>query len=250
MTVDTPKNPPEKPNRDEDWMEILKRTGSDSAMNELVLRYKDRIFSFLVKMLENSRSIRKSQASFVAGELTNEVFERVFKYRHTWNRTGTFNETGAFNGWILKIARNSALTFLMQEEKRLRALLASRSVDSSVDNHSTRTTKMSMEIDEDREKAEAWLNEKYAQVDKDCKALPREVQKKMVYLRIKRRLRLDDIAREMGFSLSYVEKQLREVKRIWKKTKCISYKYLVDIRKFTRPKNRTVKRRTQITRRP
>jgi RNA polymerase sigma-70 factor (ECF subfamily) len=73
---------------------LLVKAGDDAAYEYLVLKFRRPILGFLYRMAHNSA---------VAEELTQEVFLRVYRSRHTYNADAKFTT------WLYRIASNLAV---------------------------------------------------------------------------------------------------------------------------------------------
>ncbi len=89
----------EKP--DEYFMNRVKN-GDLAAMAELFERYHVRIYNFMLKL-----TFDKS----VSQDLTQNLFYRIIKYRHT------FNSEHSFKSWIFRMARNIHIDYCKQQQK-------------------------------------------------------------------------------------------------------------------------------------
>ena len=65
------------------------------AYSELVLKYKDRIFAFLLKM-----TLSKEDAEELLQEVFINVYKQLYRYDSNWS----------FSTWIYKIAANAFIT--------------------------------------------------------------------------------------------------------------------------------------------
>lgn len=89
----------EKP--DEYFMNRVKN-GDLAAMAELFERYHVRIYNFMLKL-----TFDKS----VSQDLTQNLFYRIIKYRHT------YNSDHSFKSWIFRMARNIHIDYCRQQQK-------------------------------------------------------------------------------------------------------------------------------------
>lgn len=81
--------------------------GNVSAYDELVLKYKERLYGVIYNMTSNHDD---------TNDLLMETFDKA--YRHL----GSFKEESAFYTWIYKIAFNQTLNFLKKRKKRQKDL--------------------------------------------------------------------------------------------------------------------------------
>lgn len=76
--------------------------GSEAAFNQLVNRYKNRLFNFVLRMVRTREE---------AEDLVQETFLRVFQHKNN------FNPAYSFSTWIFTIALNLARNFLRRGRK-------------------------------------------------------------------------------------------------------------------------------------
>lgn len=82
--------------------------GSESAFQQLVARYQDRLFGLLGRLVRDR---------FAVEDLAQEVFIKVFRKLHT------FNQDSAFYTWMYRIAVNAATDHLERMGRRRLALV-------------------------------------------------------------------------------------------------------------------------------
>ena len=87
--------------------------GSESAFQQLIERYKDRLFGLLGRLVRDR---------FAVEDLAQEVFVKVFRKLHT------FNQDSAFYTWMYRIAVNAATDHLERMGRRRLALVEDASV--------------------------------------------------------------------------------------------------------------------------
>src|SRR5689334_23453104 len=88
--------------RDQDALDMQRlAAGKDSALNELMARYSQRLFHFLVRELQNESE---------AADLAEETFVRVYQSRQR------FDPSRKFSTWLYAIALN-----LVRDRLRWRA---------------------------------------------------------------------------------------------------------------------------------
>ena len=88
------------------------RQGDLKAMERLIVRYQDRIFNVIMKIVGNSDD---------AAELTQETFVKVIE------KINTFKSQSSFYTWLFRVAVNTTLNFC-----RKRFKVSTRSLDSIV----------------------------------------------------------------------------------------------------------------------
>lgn len=85
----------------------LVRTGDDELFNELVGRFKDRVFRLAASVLGPGREAE-------AEDVTQEVFLVVYR------RIGTFRHDSKFSTWLYRLTRNRAIDSLRKARVRHR----------------------------------------------------------------------------------------------------------------------------------
>ena len=88
---------------DEELVEIYKKSGSNEAFETLLTRYKNSLFSFLVRMVSDRT---------VAEDLFQEVFLRVIK------SLPDYKSKDKFKSWIFRIANNLAIDHLRSVKRK------------------------------------------------------------------------------------------------------------------------------------
>ena len=77
--------------------------GDDKAFEALLNKYRNLVFSIMVKMVRNHQE---------AEDLTQEAFMKAF------NSLSSFNDEFAFSTWLMKIASNNCIDFLRKRKLR------------------------------------------------------------------------------------------------------------------------------------
>jgi len=88
---------------DEELVEIYKKSGSNEAFEHLLTRYKNSLFSFLVRMVSDRT---------LAEDLFQEVFLRVIK------SLPEYKSKDKFKSWIFRIANNLAIDHLRSVKRK------------------------------------------------------------------------------------------------------------------------------------
>lgn len=78
--------------------------GNEAAIEELVKRHKDRIYTQIVIMVRDE-------------ELSNDLFQETFMKAIRTLKEGRYNEEGKFLPWILRIAHNLAIDYFRRNKK-------------------------------------------------------------------------------------------------------------------------------------
>ena len=79
-------------------------TGSESALEELVNRYQQKVFSYILMVVHNR-------------ELAEDLFQDTFIKVVNTLRTGNYREEGKFSQWIMRIARNLIIDHFRKNQK-------------------------------------------------------------------------------------------------------------------------------------
>ncbi|MEQ8167315.1 MAG: sigma-70 family RNA polymerase sigma factor [Candidatus Eremiobacterota bacterium] len=88
---------------DEELIEIYKKSGNNEAFETILTRYKNSLFSFLVRMVSDKT---------VSEDLFQEVFFRVIK------SLPDYKSKDKFKSWIFRIANNLAIDHLRSIKRR------------------------------------------------------------------------------------------------------------------------------------
>lgn len=91
---------------DESLVAAYVERGDETAFRKLVDRHQERVFGYLMGMVRNRD---------VANDLFQETFLRVISALR--KERGSYTRQGKFLGWVLRIARNSALDHLRSRRK-------------------------------------------------------------------------------------------------------------------------------------
>jgi RNA polymerase sigma-70 factor (ECF subfamily) len=78
--------------------------GSESALEELVARYQQKVFSYILMVVRNK-------------ELAEDLFQDTFIKVINTLRTGNYREEGKFSQWIMRIARNLIIDYFRRNQK-------------------------------------------------------------------------------------------------------------------------------------
>lgn len=79
-------------------------TGKEKALEELVSRHKQRVFSYIMMMVRDTK-------------LAEDLFQDTFFKVITTLRKGTYNEEGKFLPWVLRIAHNLVIDHFRREKR-------------------------------------------------------------------------------------------------------------------------------------
>jgi RNA polymerase sigma-70 factor (ECF subfamily) len=78
--------------------------GGESALEELVRRYQQKVFSYILMIVRNK-------------ELAEDLFQDTFIKVINTLRTGNYREEGKFSQWIMRIARNLIIDYFRKNQK-------------------------------------------------------------------------------------------------------------------------------------
>jgi RNA polymerase sigma-70 factor (ECF subfamily) len=79
-------------------------SGSEPALEELVSRYQQKVFSYILTVVRNK-------------ELAEDLFQETFIKVVNTLRTGNYREEGKFSQWIMRIARNLIIDYFRRNQK-------------------------------------------------------------------------------------------------------------------------------------
>ena len=78
--------------------------GSEFALEELVSRYQQKVFSYILMVVRNK-------------ELAEDLFQDTFIKVINTLRSGNYREEGKFSQWIMRIARNLIIDYFRRNQK-------------------------------------------------------------------------------------------------------------------------------------
>ena len=78
--------------------------GSELALEELVSRYQQKVFSYIMMVVRNK-------------ELAEDLFQDTFIKVVNTLRSGNYREEGKFSQWIMRIARNLVIDYFRKSQK-------------------------------------------------------------------------------------------------------------------------------------
>lgn len=155
---------------DEQLMEAVKN-GDLSQAALLFERYHVRMYNFLLRMTAHRE---------VAEDLTQNVFVRLLRYRHT------YKPDMAFKAWIYQLARNAFADHYQQEKKQRWTTL-----------HPQTEMKDNLQDALDQEQLEQRLIRALAQLDDDAREL-------LVLTRFQH-LKYEEVAQHLGLTVANVK---------------------------------------------
>ena len=178
-------NPPAIEGQDQQDMARI-TGGDDHALNDLMARYSEPIFHFLIRLLQDETT---------AAELAQETFVRVYQHRHQ------FRARHKFSSWLYTIANNLA-------RDRLRWL--ARHPHVSLDNEpKSPDLGYQNRLVEPRADPSRHLEteERAATVQRAVQSLPEELRVPLILAEYEERSQAE-IARILGCSVKAVEMRL------------------------------------------
>lgn len=78
--------------------------GKEQAFEVLIIRYKDRVFGYIYKMVKD-------------GDLANDIFQDAFIKVIKTLKSGKYNEEGKFLPWVMRIAHNLVIDHFRKSSK-------------------------------------------------------------------------------------------------------------------------------------
>ena len=93
---------PKLSEKTDDELVTLFKSGSDGAFEELVYRYKNSLYQYIMAMVQDEGA---------AGDLFQEVFISFFKH------ADKYDPRGKFKSWLFLTARNRVLNFFRDRDK-------------------------------------------------------------------------------------------------------------------------------------
>lgn len=175
--------------------------GQNEAFDELLLRYKDKVYSYISFRVKNS-------------DMVDDLFQETFVKAIMQIRQGRYNEHGRFYAWIICIAHN-LLVDLFRAENRDTIIYNDANDGEWNDYFSLRANSYETEL----------INEQLeADVCRIMNDLPTE-QRNIVYMRFYQNMSFKEIADEMGTNINtalgrmyYAVRNMRKMARaqnIW-----------------------------------
>ena len=164
--------------------------GSESAFQQLIERYQDRLFGLLGRLVRDRATVE---------DLAQEAFVRVFRKLHTFQRES------AFYTWMYRIAVNAATDHLeRQGRRRLRLVEDTSDLDTG-------------ERDPDHAgAAEPLMEEELRRVTREVLATLPEKYRTILILREYEDLSYTDMSKVLGCSIGTVESRLFRARKRFK----------------------------------
>jgi len=89
---------------DDELVVLFQKTGSDKAFEEIVIRYKNSLYQYILSMVKDEGA---------AGDLFQEVFLSFFRH------ADSYSAQGKFKSWLFLTARNKVLNYFRDTRQPL-----------------------------------------------------------------------------------------------------------------------------------
>lgn len=90
--------------------------GQNNAFDELLLRYKDRLYSYISYLVKND-------------DMADDLFQETFVKAIVTIKQGRYTENGKFLAWIMRIAHNLTIDFFRQEKQMAQVSCDNEDID-------------------------------------------------------------------------------------------------------------------------
>ena len=181
----------EKARRDYVLLRKALDQNDQKAYAELMSLYRDSIYIMLMKIVKNSDD---------AEDLTLETFGKAFRY------LDKYTPQYAFSTWLFRIAVNNSIDYIRHKNNSPQCIEEDLSSTPMLIDRSPSTTTPTPE-------PEAMDKQRVRMLQLAVEQLP-EKYRKVVELRYYQELSYDEIAQELGLSLSNVKIQLMRAKNM------------------------------------
>lgn len=175
---------------------LLRRALDDNDQNayaELMQLYRDSIYFMLIKIVKNSDD---------AEDLTLDTFGKAFRY------LDKYSPKYAFSTWLFRIAVNNSIDYIRHKNNSPQCL------DDDLSEDGTLRLIDSSESNSSPTPEQEVINKQRVQMLKTAVAQLPEKYRKVVELRYYEDLAYDEIAEQLGISLSNVKIQLLRAKNM------------------------------------
>ena len=171
------------------------KAGDGKAYDELILLYKDAVYSIIYRMVHNQQE---------AEDLSQEAFIKAY------NSINSFNEEYAFSTWLFKIATNNCIDFFRKRK------LKTYSMDQTV-KYKDEEFQQEYADDEPTVDYELVASEKSAMIRKAIYELP-EKYRTAILLRHHEERSYEDIAQILKLPLGTVKARIFRAREMLKKS--------------------------------
>ncbi len=170
-----------------DDLELVRkaRQGDSKAYDQLVVMYKDIVYSIVYRMVHNKQE---------AEDLTQEAFIKAYK------SMASFNEDYAFSTWLFKIATNNCIDFFRKRK------LKTYSMNQSV-HYKDEEVQHEYADDEPTIESELVASERSRMITKAIDKLP-EKYKVVIIMRHQKEYSYDQIAEELNLPLGTIKARI------------------------------------------
>ena len=90
--------------------------GQNEAFDELLLRHKDRLYSYISHIVKND-------------DMADDLFQETFVKAIVTIKQGRYTENGKFLAWIMRIAHNLTIDFFRQEKQMAQVSCDNEDID-------------------------------------------------------------------------------------------------------------------------
>ena len=184
----------------DEQLALLYIDGNNKAFDELLLRVKDKIFTYIMYMVKDE-------------ELANDLFQETFIKAITKLQNGLYKDSGKFSFWMTRIAHNVIID-------HYRTIKGEHIVEPTKDNDLQNLKDAS--ILETYRESELVNEQTKKDVTRLMDALP-TAQRDVVYMRFFQQMSFKEIAEETGVSINTSLGRMRYA--------------LINLRKMTRQHN-------------
>lgn len=184
----------------DEQLALLYIDGNNKAFDELLLRVKDKIFTYIMYMVKDE-------------ELANDLFQETFIKAITKLQNGLYKDSGKFSFWMTRIAHNVIID-------HYRTIKGEHIVEPTKDNDLQNLKDAS--ILETYRESELVNEQTKKDVTRLMNALP-TAQRDVVYMRFFQQMSFKEIAEETGVSINTSLGRMRYA--------------LINLRKMTRQHN-------------
>jgi len=181
--------------RDDTALVKRAKSGDGKAYDELIVLYKDAVFSIIYRMVHNTQE---------AEDLAQEAFIKAY------NSINSFNEEYAFSTWLFKIATNNCIDFFRKRK------LKTYSMDQTIKYKDDEIQQEYADSDPTAEK-EILSSEKSAMIRRAIENLP-EKYRTAIMLRHHEERSYEEIAQVLDLPLGTVKARIFRAREMLKKS--------------------------------
>ena len=167
------------------------KNGDESAFEEMVSRYRDRIYARVLSMLKNRED---------AEEVTQDAFVRAHKGLHN------FRGDASFSTWLFQIATNLAHNKYWYWWRRKRD--KSMSIDAPLTDDSDSSNLQEILPSEEANPGEAAVTQELVDRVAVCMHTLSDKHREILRLRLEKHLSYEEIADELGINVGTVKSRI------------------------------------------